>query len=232
MAISDRKQLILKTLTREYIKTAQPVSSGFLVEKYKLDISPATVRNEMTELEDAGYIYQPHTSAGRVPTAAAYEFYVQEFIDPKKTIKLSEGQARLLDKLFKKEENSFKQVAKAIAELSNAAVFWAFHKNNLYYTGISNLFTQAEFKQANLVYDVSAVIDQMDEIIDRIFNKLSLGEQVLIGAQNPFGDFLSAVLVKYNSENQSGIFGILGPLRMDYEKNIALANYIKQKMAK
>jgi heat-inducible transcriptional repressor len=232
MAISSRKQVILQTIIKEYLKTAQPVSSGFLVAKSKLGISPATVRNEMMELEEAGYIYQPHTSAGRIPTALAYELYVQEFIDQKKIAKIADQQGQVLDKIFELEEASFKQVAKMIAELSQAAVFWAFHKNNLYYTGISNLFSQAEFKQVDLVYDVSSVIDQMEEIIDRIFNKLPMGEQVLIGRQNPFGDFLSTVIVKYNLGNQSGVFGILGPLRMDYENNLALANYIKKKLIK
>jgi len=59
--ISDRKKFLLETIISEYIKTVQPVSSGNLVDKYKLDISPATVRNEMMELEEEGYIYQPHT---------------------------------------------------------------------------------------------------------------------------------------------------------------------------
>jgi len=232
MTISKRQEIILQTIIKEYLKTAQPVSSGFLVEKSKLGISPATVRNEMMELEEAGYIHQPHTSAGRIPTALAYELYVSEFIDQKKIARLADQQSRTLDKVFKLEETSFKQTAKMIAELSQAAVFWAFHKNNLYYTGISNLFSQAEFKQVDLVCDVSGVIDQMEEIIDKIFNKLPFGEQVLIGRQNPFGDFLSTVLVKYNLGNQSGVFGILGPLRMDYENNLALASYIKSKLIK
>ena len=67
MAISQRKQLIIRTIIKEYIKTAQPVSSGILVDKYKLDISPATVRNEMMELEEAGYILVEKSFVGRRP---------------------------------------------------------------------------------------------------------------------------------------------------------------------
>ena len=63
-----RKTLILNTIIKEHIKTGAPVGSEVLVGKYKLDISSATVRNEMAELEQAGYIAQPHTSAGRIPT--------------------------------------------------------------------------------------------------------------------------------------------------------------------
>jgi transcriptional regulator of heat shock response len=131
--------------------------------------------------------------------------------------------------MFKREEAAYKQTAKAIAEMSSAAVFWAFHKNDLYYTGLSNLFTQPEFRATEAVCDVSAVIDRMEDIIDGMFEDLADGEQVLVGSKNPFGNFLSAVLVKYKHNNQDGVFGILGPLRMDYGRNLALAEFIKEK---
>ena len=225
--ISDRKKTILRTIIKEYIKNAQPVSSGMLVEKCKLGVSPATVRNDMVELEEGGYIVQPHTSAGRIPTELAYELELAEIIKDKKSLK--EPELSLLDNLFSIEEAGAKQTAKAIAELSNGAVFWAFHKNDLYYTGLSNLFAQPEFKQSEIVYDVSVIIDHMEEIIDDMFEKIEDGEQVLIGSKNPFGAFLSTVLVKYKKDKKSGVFGIMGPVRMDYAHNLALINYIKSK---
>jgi heat-inducible transcriptional repressor len=229
--MSERKQFLLETLIREYVKTAQPVSSGVLVDKYKLDISPATVRNEMMELEDEGYIYQPHTSAGRVPTEAAYKLLLEGRTEGHKQKELKEAEIKMLEQLFKPEEAAYKQTAKAIAELSSSAVFWAFHKNDLYYTGLANLFAQPEFKQVDAVYDASMVIDRLEEIIDDVFEKLSEGEQVLLGEKNPFGNFFGTVLVKYKnkSTNASGIFGILGPLRMDYGRNLALVEFIKKK---
>lgn len=227
--ISERKKYLLATIIKEYVKTATPVSSGGLVEKYKLDISPATVRNEMMELEDEGYIYQPHTSAGRVPTELAYELLLLDDKSQKRKKELKEVEIKMLEQLFKREENAFRQTAKAIAELSSGAVFWAFHKNDLYYTGLTNLFSQPEFKQVNAVCDVSGVIDRLEEIIDDIFEDLSEGEQVMIGTKNPFGNFLSTVLVKYKHDNQHGVFGILGPMRMDYGRNLALVEFIKKK---
>ncbi|MFA4942227.1 MAG: hypothetical protein WC564_01150 [Patescibacteria group bacterium] len=231
MAISERKQLILTTIIKEYLKTAQPVSSGGLVEKYKLNISPATVRNEMMELEEAGYIFQPHTSAGRIPTALAYNLFVQDgLIEAEK--KLGNKERGLLDNVFKNDEASLRLVAKMIAEISGGAVFWAFHKNDLYYTGISNLFSQSEFRQFNLVCDVSEVIDRLEEIIAEIFDSLRSGRQVLIGSENPFGNFLSTVILKYKKDNRTGVFGILGPMRMDYEKNLALVEYLENNLNK
>jgi heat-inducible transcriptional repressor len=227
--ISERKKFLLETIIKEYVKTATPVSSGGLVEKYKLEVSPATVRNEMMELEEEGYIYQPHTSAGRVPTGAAYELIVADWQAADKKKSLRETEEKLLGQLFQKEESAYKQTAKAIAELANGTVFWAFHKNDLYYTGLANLFSQPEFKQVNAVCDMSGIIDRLEEIIDDIFEDLGEGKQVLIGPKNPFGNFLSTVLVKYKHNGQSGLFGIIGPMRMDYNRNLALVEFIKQK---
>ena len=227
--ISERKKLILETLIKEYLKTATPVSSGILVDKYKLDISTATVRNEMMELEEENYIYQPHTSAGRIPTELAYNLFFDGSNKDKRSKDLKESELKLLEQLFEQDENSFKRTAKAIAELSGAAVFWAFHKNDLYYTGLANLFAQPEFKEVNVVCDASGVIDRMEEIIDGIFEEIEMGEQILIGSKNPFGNFLSTVLVKYKNNNQTGIFGILGPMRMNYNRNLSFVEFIKQK---
>ena len=228
--MNERNRLILETIVKEYIKSAQPVSSGVLVEKYKLDVSPATVRNKMMELEEEGYIFQPHTSSGRVPTELAYELIVKKIQD-KKSGKLKEANTKILEDLFNYDEAALKKTAKKIAELSDGAVFWAFHKNDLYYTGLSNLFAQPEFKEVDAVQDFSVIIDRMEEIIDDIFEELKAGEQVLIGPKNPFGNFLSTVLVKYSKNNQTGIFGIVGPMRMDYGHNLALVRFIKNKFS-
>lgn len=78
--LDDRKKRILQAVVDEYVNTAEPVSSATLVKKYSLDYSSATVRNELAELENNGYLDKPHTSAGRVPSAKGYRFYVDELI--------------------------------------------------------------------------------------------------------------------------------------------------------
>ena len=76
MDISERKQQILKAVVEDYIKTAEPVGSKAISGKSGLKLSPATIRNEMAELEELGYLEQPHTSAGRVPSPKGYRLYV------------------------------------------------------------------------------------------------------------------------------------------------------------
>ncbi|OGZ66313.1 MAG: hypothetical protein A3C50_01310 [Candidatus Staskawiczbacteria bacterium RIFCSPHIGHO2_02_FULL_43_16] len=75
--LSERQEKILNLLVKEYIDIAEPISSGLLQKRADLDISPATIRNELQELTELGYVMQPHTSAGRVPTEKGYKFFVE-----------------------------------------------------------------------------------------------------------------------------------------------------------
>ena len=74
--LDERKKIILEYIIRDYIETAEPVGSRAIVRKYALDVSAATVRNEMSDLEELGYLEQPHTSAGRVPSEKGLRYYV------------------------------------------------------------------------------------------------------------------------------------------------------------
>lgn len=78
--LSDRRQIVLRALIEEYIARALPVGSRTLVERYNLGISSATVRNELSLLEEMGYLAQPHTSAGRIPTDFGYRAFVDELL--------------------------------------------------------------------------------------------------------------------------------------------------------
>ncbi len=224
----DRKKLILQTIIQEHVKTAQPVSSGVLVYKYKLGVSTATVRNDMMELEEEGYIFQPHTSAGRIPTARAYEEEARLIGESEKRQTLKEAELAILQKAFKKDEAAFKAVAKLISEISGGAVFWAFHKNSFFHTGLAKLFSQPEFRQVEAVCDVSAVIDQMEEIISGLFEELPLGTKIMVGEHNPFGNFLSVTLLKYHNSGQQSVFGILSPIRANYGRNLSLAEFLQE----
>ena len=78
--LDERKRRVLQALTDDYIQTAEPVGSRNLARKYNLGVSPATIRNEMADLEEEGYLHQPHTSAGRIPSDKGYRYYVDELM--------------------------------------------------------------------------------------------------------------------------------------------------------
>ncbi len=225
--MDKRKETILNIIINEHIKTGTPVGSGIIVEKYKIDVSPATVRNDMAILEEEGYIAQPHTSAGRVPTEKAYYRYLEE-IKAKKSVK--SGNDSFNELLNDKSEIGLKNIAKHLANKSNLAVFWAFHRHNVYYTGLSNLFSQPEFAQVNVLYDISAVIDRIDEIVNEIFDDYDFETNILIGKENPFGGLFGTVMSKYKLGDNIGLFGVVGPIRMDYEENLRLIEFVNSKI--
>lgn len=97
MGTEERRARVLEAIVRDYVTTREPVGSRTLVERYNLGVSPATVRNDMSVLEEAGFIHQPHTSAGRIPTDQGY----RQFVDSINGIKpLSLGERRAIKKLL------------------------------------------------------------------------------------------------------------------------------------
>ena len=225
--MDSRQELILETIIKEHIATGVPVGSGVLVERYNLNISSATVRNEMAALERDGYIVQPHTSAGRIPTEDAYNLYLNNL----ELKKISSTNAKVLDDAMRTgDEMALKETAKQIAQLSGNAVFWAFHKHNLYYTGISNLFQQPEFARINIIHDISEVIDRLDDMINNIIDDTEFGLHTQLGSNNPFGSIFGSTFVKYKLQGKTGMFGVLGPMRMNYEKTISVIDYVNKKI--
>lgn len=118
--LSERKHKILKAVVEEYIKDAQPVSSGGIQKKYFSEISSATIRAELAALEDMGYLIQPHTSAGRRPTPKAYKYYVKHFVD---RAPLKKEDVALIDATFAAKfsavEDIVKTTAKVISDVTN-----------------------------------------------------------------------------------------------------------------
>ena len=89
--LDERKAAILRAVVEEYIETAQPVGSGHVTRAPGVKVSSATVRNDMTVLEQEGFLHQPHTSAGRVPTEKGYRFFVDHLGGPTRLDRLAEA---------------------------------------------------------------------------------------------------------------------------------------------
>ena len=120
MKLSDRKKKILQLVVDDYISTAQPVSSKSITEKYLTDISSATVRSELAGLEELGFLYQPHTSSGRVPSIDAYKLYVTELMDKSN---LTSKELGAIKDSFKEKADNLEAVlhntAKVISDLTD-----------------------------------------------------------------------------------------------------------------
>ncbi|MDR2006795.1 MAG: heat-inducible transcriptional repressor HrcA [Acidaminococcales bacterium] len=117
--LNDRKRRILQLIIEEYISTAEPVGSRIISRKHELGLSSATIRNEMSDLEDMGYLEQPHTSAGRVPSALGYRLYVDYLLSPEK---ITEREIALIQSWLRfkaqKLDEVFRTTAKILSRIS------------------------------------------------------------------------------------------------------------------
>ena len=227
--MDSNKKAFLSRIIEQYIKTAKPVGSKYLVEICKLDISPATARNYMVFLEKEGFIAQPHTSAGRIPTEKGYYFYIENFLkDKDPEIKQIQTIEKILKDTNSEKEEIIKNMAKNIADYCDQAVILSLGPNSYYYTGISNILQKPEFADLDTIYNLSEVVDQLDEVMATMNNFIKNDVEIYIGKANPFSENCSSIFTTYSFEEEeiSGVFGILGPVRMDYSKNYSLIKYL------
>ena len=117
--MDERKRKILQAIIDDYISTAEPIGSRTIARKYDLGVSPATIRNEMSDLEILGFLEQPHTSAGRIPSAKGYRFYVDCLLSPPK---ISDQEILLIDRWYQAKarriEEVFQETAKILSRMT------------------------------------------------------------------------------------------------------------------
>jgi heat-inducible transcriptional repressor len=221
----SRKDILLEQIITEYIKTGVPVGSAFLAAKSEVKVSSATIRNEMAELERQGYLRQPHTSAGRVPTEKAYKLYLKSL--HAKEPKESEKQAfdEIVRHLEQDPELLFKNIAKTLALFSGETVIWGFGDDEVHYTGIANLFGKPELQEKKEIKELSTAMDRLDDVMSKMFEGVSEEPTTYLGRENPFAKDCATVVVRMGDNE---VMGILGLTRMDYEKNLGFINYLKE----
>src|SRR3989344_397997 len=184
MMITGRQGEILNGVVMEYIERAMPVSSQLLEKKRKFGISPATVRNEMQKLTDEGYLFQPHTSAGRVPTDKGYRFFVDELLGKDWLLHLVEqpvappGGALQEDSL-----NFIKEATRFLAEESSELAFGYLAGEKIAWKdGWQDIFEEPEFIQPGLAASFAKMIDDFEENIE---DMLMPEIKIYIGKENP-----------------------------------------------
>lgn len=112
--LNERKKKVLQIIIEDYISSAEPVGSRTIARKYDLGLSPATIRNEMSDLELLGYLEQPHTSAGRIPSAQAYRFYVDALIEPGT---LTDNDMALIDGWYNERRRNIDDIFQSTAKI-------------------------------------------------------------------------------------------------------------------
>lgn len=228
--LTKRQQDIFGDIVAQYIADAKPVGSQVLLKESGLDLSPATVRNEMLELEQQGYLFQPFTSAGRIPTEKGWRFYLEQYVRNRPVSKSAQEGLRKIVRAYRHAKiEMLKHLAQELADLSSQAVFVAHTPHDTYYTGISKLFRQPEFEEIDLIRAISTIVDHLDETMPEFFKRLSGDCTVLLGRDNPVSEACGVILSPI--PRHTGLLGILGPIRQDYDQNISLMRFTRSLLA-
>jgi len=214
--MTDRQQQILAAIVEQYAEVASPVGSSLLAKVFS--VSSATIRAEMAELERLDYITQPHTSAGRVPTDKGYRYYVNHLLESKVpgTERRAERAltARVQDGGL--PERTIRNAVDTLVELTHNLGL-ATIGNQLYMSGLSNLFGQPEFINGAQVQQVARLLDNLEPWLREAAPNEPLS--VYIGHENPIGRSAgcSLIISRFHSPySDQSYIGVLGPTRQSY----------------
>ncbi len=224
LCMNSRQAKLLQAIIDQFIHTALPVGSKSLLESGDFPVSSATIRAEMSFLEDEGFLAQPHVSAGRVPTTKGYRLYVQEFMKPTAHERAVRGKfATLREQYFqnKDRERVYEGVALLAHMINNVSFATVPHRDHVYYLGLANAMRQPEFQQdAKLV---SGVVEVLEQGLTDLLAKIEVDDKIryCIGEKHLSEHIESCALMvtRYRVRDKSGLIGILGPVRMDYGYN-------------
>jgi len=223
--LDDRLKHLLRLVVEDVINTGESVGSQRLVEEHRLDVSPATIRNWFAELEEQGYLTQPHTSSGRVPTEKGYRFYLKELMEERGLRQRELQQLQQAAIMINASANHVRRMAKAVAELAGEAIVHSGNGEEVTTTGLSNLLAKPEFLEHDRVMGIGEALDRVDEIMTSLRTQHFEEPTALIGRDCPFGEDCGSVFLTLEDGT---LLGILGPLRMNYPRGFALLRQAKR----
>ncbi len=226
--MTERQAQILAAIIEQYAEIAVPVGSITLAKLF--GVSSATIRSEMAKLEDFGLIAQPHTSAGRVPTDAGYRVYVNSLTEAQanETPQLDRSARAIEARVNTHGNRADRAIRSAVDSLVDLTqnLGLATIGDELYLSGIGNLFSQPEFLQANHTQSVARLLDNLEPWLREAAPNEPLS--VYIGAENPIGKTSGATLIisRFRSPySDNSYIGVLGPTRQSYGRVMRLVRH-------
>lgn len=226
--MTERQFQILAAIIEQHAEIAAPIGSVMLAKLF--GVSSATIRSEMARLEEMGLIEQPHTSAGRIPTDKGYRFYVnslnEEHVNEPQA--LPDRSARAIEARLQGGALPDKTIRSAVDSLVELTqnLGLATIGDELYMSGIGNLFSQPEFMRGDHVQSVARLLDNLEPWLREAAPNEPLN--VYIGAENPIGKTSGASLIisRFRSPySDSSYIGVLGPTRQSYSKVMRLVRH-------
>jgi heat-inducible transcriptional repressor len=218
--MTERQEKILQAIVEQYAEVASPVGSSLLAKVFS--VSSATIRSEMAALERGGYIQQPHTSAGRIPTDKGYRHYVNYLTETEKDLPPADRRVeRALTARVSHNnvpEHAIRNAVDTLVELTHNLGL-ATIGDRLYMSGLSNLFGQPEFMHPGQVREVARLLDNLEPWLYEAAPNEPLN--VYIGRENPIGRGAgcSLIISRFRSPfSDRSYVGVLGPTRQSYRE--------------
>ena len=226
--MTDRQAKLLSAIVEQYAEIAAPVGSITLAKLF--GVSSATIRSDMAHLEAEGYIEQPHTSAGRVPTDRGDRFYVNQLTEENDNPLLLDRGARTIDARVAthgdRSDRAIRSAVDSLVELTHNLGI-ATIGDQLYMSGMANLFAQPEFVDSSRnVQRIAQLLDNLEPWLREAAPNEPLN--VYIGSENPVGKTSSASLIisRFRSPySDRSYIGVLGPTRQDYARVMRLVRH-------
>lgn len=229
--LKDRQKSILNAVIHDYVNTAKPVASKDLVRKFRLGVSSATARNEMLTLDELGYLEQPHTSAGRIPTDQGYRFFVDYLMEG---FPLGQEEQKLIEAVFelKKEEEFVKELSRVISRVSGTFSAAGLFKEEVFYeSGLAELLEEPEFHHMEDSVSIGYLIDSLEDNVRKLFSGAGWNDgEFFIGEENPLryaNDYTMAITTWSHPQGFSGFLTMISPKRTNYPKQRAVIKNIK-----
>ena len=229
--LTQRQIDILKVIIKEYTETGAAVGSEILEKKYKLGVSPATIRNEMVELAKKNYLKKTHFSSGRIPSAKGFRFYIKHLMKQKEMSTTDEVSYK--NSIWDERKETHRLLSQATKILSQKTGLLSLVTTNLgdiYYSGMANLLNQPEFLDINLSRTLFSRLDEIS-FWEKILNDMfALEDEIyyMLGEEDfhdPAFDCCASVFGEFESSKIKGIIGVIGPKRMSYDAIIPQVKY-------
>lgn len=230
MDLSPRQLKILQAVVEEYVASGIAVGSETIEKKYKLGVSPATVRNEMVKLIEMGYLKQPHTSAGRIPTTKALRLYIAEIMKEKQ---LSVREEVSIKQQLWDQRNDYERLMRhatlVLADTTQLLSVAITGEDDIFYAGAANILDIPEFFDIDVTKAVLQLLDRHDALLG-VFRqatttnpvKVLLGEELDMHYLEPCGFVFTGFQAgRYGT----GMVGIIGPSRLNYPYVVPVVRY-------
>lgn len=229
--LTPRQVEILKHIVQEYTDTGEPVGSEVLEKKYKLGVSPATIRNEMVALAGKGFLKKSHFSSGRVPSAKGYRYFITHIMQEKQMSTLDEVAFKnsLWDSRSEKHK-LFSMGTKILSDKTGLVAITATSSGDLYFSGLGHLFDNLTIMDIPTTKEVCDIVERLafwQQVMERFLTSnqdifYMLGEEDFA---DPALESVASVLGDFKIGDVSGVVGLIGPKRMKFEVFIPQVRY-------